>query len=89
LRPVEIGGLTEVSEVTIKLTKVADDLYYVTATAAQWRGGQTWSSSEPLHSNQIAQELVDRGFFVQDICDALFEQDPKWVERSQDNSRNS
>jgi len=66
---------------TIRIRKVSDDLYHVEAIAAQWRGGEKWTSSEPLNHKQLVKELTQRGFHIQDIVDALAEEDPAWANK--------
>jgi hypothetical protein len=51
-------GAPKEPDVTMTLRKISDDLHYVSATAAQWRGGETWSQFGPLSSSQFAQELA-------------------------------
>jgi hypothetical protein len=70
------------TDLMIKVRKVSDDLYYVSAIPPRWRGGEAWSLAEPLSANQIAKELFDRGFHQQDIGDAIYEADQIGVEKS-------
>lgn len=69
---------------SIKVTRISDDLYYVSALLPPWKGGQLWSPLEPLSGIQLVQELTDRGIAMQEICDAIAQQDPLWVEKSRD-----
>jgi hypothetical protein len=60
---------------TILMRKVGEDLYSVSAAAPLYRGGQTWAPEHPLNRDQIAEELMSRGYHVQDIGDAFAEAD--------------
>jgi hypothetical protein len=60
---------------TILMRKVGEDLYSVSAAAPLYRGGQTWAPEHPLNRDQIAEELMSRGYHVQDIGDAFDEAD--------------
>ena len=71
--PIRFAGVR--SNIMIRLSKLSMDQYLVSATAAQWRGGESWESSEPLTAVQLGTELARRGFHVQDITDAIAEAD--------------
>lgn len=66
---------------TINVEKVAEDRYLISATAPQWRGDEAWSSPAPLDAESAVNELMRRGFHIQDIWDAFTEEDPSWAER--------
>jgi len=34
-----------------------------------------------MDGKSLVEELVQRGFHVQDVCDAMIEGDPAWLER--------
>jgi len=69
---------------TIKVTKVSEDLYLASLTLPDVPNvKEEWSTTEPLHGRQLTRELLDRGCHQTDIGDALYEQDPKWVEKLQ------
>jgi hypothetical protein len=69
---------------SIQVTKISDDLYYVSALTPPWKGGELWSPAEPLSGLQLVEELTDRGIAMTDICGAMEQQDPLWVEKSRD-----
>jgi hypothetical protein len=54
-------------------------LYEATATSPHVRSA--WSTTEPISARQLIEELTLRGCHQRDIGDALYEQDPKWVEK--------
>jgi len=67
---------------TISVTKVADDLYMVVATPPEV--GEEWSPPEPIRGRQLTRELLERGAHQTDIGDAMYRQDPLWVEKLRD-----
>jgi hypothetical protein len=44
---------------------------------------EAWSTNEALTGLQLTNELVARGCHQVDIGDAMYEQDPLWVEKLQ------
>jgi hypothetical protein len=69
---------------TIKVTKISEDLYHASAIVPQWRGTEEWSPAEPFSAKQIAEALFARGFHQQDIGDAIHKADQDWISRSHD-----
>ena len=69
---------------TIKITKVSDDLYPATLILPDMPAvKEAWSTNEALTGLQLTNELVARGCHHVDIGDAMYEQDPLWVEKLQ------
>ena len=66
----------------ITVRKISDDTYEVSATPPHVQ--EAWSSTKPIHGHQLVRELIERGAHQQDIGDAIYEQDPRWVEKSRD-----
>lgn len=66
---------------SIEVKKVAENLYTVLSKAPEWRGGEEWSRTQPIDGGTLVNELAQRGFHPQDICDAMDEADPQWKER--------
>jgi hypothetical protein len=64
---------------TITMKKVSEGLYVVSATPPHVR--EAWSTTEPLHTDQIIQELLSRGAHQTDVGDAFYEQDRDWVKK--------
>jgi hypothetical protein len=62
---------------TVTVTK--QGLYEATATPPHV--SSPWSTTVPIPARQLIEELSRRGCHQQDIGDALYEQDPKWVEK--------
>jgi hypothetical protein len=68
--------------VTIKVTKVSDDLYLAELTLPDLPNvTEAWSTTAPMSGNALARELVDRGCHQSDIGAAFYEQDPMWIEK--------
>lgn len=65
---------------TIMVRKVSENYSTVDArkTVAE---GTVWLSPEPMDEKSIVEELMKRGFHVQDIVDAMVEADPTWLDR--------
>lgn len=66
---------------TIKVKLVSNDHFSVYARATQNEGGEEWSPLSPLDGKTIVEELMKRGFHIQDIVDAMVEADPNWLGR--------
>jgi SOS response regulatory protein OraA/RecX len=63
---------------TITVKRIAENLYSVSAKAAEWRGGEEWSPKQPMDGRRLVEKLARRGFHVQDICESMAEADPQW-----------
>lgn len=63
----------------IIVKKISDGLYIASATPPHVH--EAWSTSQPLDTDQIIQELLSRGAHQTDIGDAFYEQDKDWVEK--------
>jgi hypothetical protein len=68
---------------SLNVRKMINGLYEVKATPPHVN--EAWSSSEPVSVQRLIDELKARGCHQQDIGDALYEQDPKWVEKLKGN----
>ena len=67
------------SDMSLAVKKTRDGLYEATATPPHVKA--SWSTTEPIVAKRLIEELKSRGCHQQDIGDALYEQDPKWVEK--------
>lgn len=72
-------GEKENKQMTISVTKVADDLYTANATPPEVE--EQWSTVEPMHGRELTRELTERGAHQTDIGDAMYRQDPLWIEK--------
>ena len=69
---------------TIKITKVSDDLYPAKLILQDMPAEkEAWSKNEALTGLQLTYDLVARGCHQVDVGDAMYEQDPLWVEKLQ------
>jgi hypothetical protein len=59
--------------------KTPDGLYEATATPPHVKNA--WSTTQPMPARRPVEELKARGCHQQDIGDALYKQDPRWVEK--------
>ena len=66
---------------TIKVKWVSNDRYTALAVTPQWKGGGSWSTPEPMNGKSLVEELMSRGWHVQDVVDAMVEADPMWLEK--------
>lgn len=66
---------------TIKVKRVSDDSYTALAEAPKRRGGGSWSTPKPMDGKSLVEELMRRGWHVQDVVDAMVEADPMWLEK--------
>jgi hypothetical protein len=64
---------------SLTVRKTGNGLYEATATPPDVKS--PWSTSEPMQAQKLVQELGARGCHQQDIGDAMYEQDPEWVEK--------
>jgi hypothetical protein len=64
---------------SLVLEKISDDRYTAQATPPHVRAA--WSTTDPLPVRRLIEELRQRGAHQRDIGDALYEQDPNWVEK--------
>jgi hypothetical protein len=67
------------SEMSLQVKKTAEGLYEACATPPHVK--TAWSTAAPVPTRQLIEELKSRGCHQQDIGDALYEQDPDWVEK--------
>lgn len=66
---------------TIRVRKVAANFFTVHANKTLAEGGEAWSPMEPMEEKFLVEELMRRGFHVQDVVDAMVEADPTWLAR--------
>ena len=67
----------------LRVERVSDDLYNAEATVPPREGGGSWSTAEPMDGKSLVEELMRRGWHVQDVVDAVAEVDPAWREKHQ------
>jgi len=73
------------AEMTITVKKVADDLYMASLTLPDVPNVKAeWTTTMPLTARNLVRELLARGCHSTDIGDAMYEQDPEWIEKSRD-----
>jgi hypothetical protein len=65
----------------IQVRKVSENCFSAFARKAQYEGAEEWSTTEPLNEKTLVDELMRRGFPVQDIVDAMMGADPTWIKR--------
>jgi hypothetical protein len=65
----------------LEVKKIAEDLYVAIATPPEVR--EEWSTTEPLSANKLIKQLDNRGCHSADIGDAMYHQDPEWIEKAQ------
>ena len=66
----------------IRVKKVSDDLYLVSATPPDV--DEEWSPTEQLSGRELTRILIEKGGHQQDIGDAMYDADPMWVEKLRD-----
>jgi hypothetical protein len=66
----------------LKIVKVSDDLYSVSATPPDV--GEEWTPSGPVRGRHLTRELIERGMHQTDVGDAMYEADPDWVSKLRD-----
>jgi hypothetical protein len=64
---------------SLSVKKAPGGLYEATATPPHVKSA--WTTVEPMPARRLIDELKSRGCHQQDIGDALYEQDPNWVEK--------
>jgi hypothetical protein len=64
---------------SLDVIKIDDRHYTASATPPHVR--EAWSTPAALPIRELIKELQARGCHQQDIGDALYEQDPRWVEK--------
>lgn len=63
----------------LSIKKMPSGLYQATATPPHVK--DAWTTPKPLTAREVMKELEARGWHQQHIGDALYEQDPNWVEK--------
>ena len=64
---------------TLTIKKVAQNLYEATVTPPHTK--RDWSTAAPLPGRSLTEQLLSLGCHQTDIGDAMYEQDPKWIEK--------
>ena len=64
---------------TLIIKKIAENLYE--ARVAPPHAKTEWSTVAPVPGRYLTTELLRLGCHQRDIGDAMYEQDPKWVEK--------
>lgn len=72
---------------TIKVRKVSGNYFSVYARTTLADGSDEWSPTEPMEEKSLVEELMRRGFHIQDIVDAMVEADPTWLERQKNGNQ--
>jgi hypothetical protein len=68
---------------TIRVKKVSEDRYMAKLMLPDMAAVKAeWSTTDPLSSHDLVNELLARGCHQIDIADAIAEQDPDWIEKS-------
>lgn len=63
----------------ITVKALANDLFEAQASPPHVKS--VWSTVEPISARKLVAELKSRGAHQQDIGDAMYEQDPNWIEK--------
>jgi hypothetical protein len=63
----------------LSIKKLPSGLYEASVTPPHVK--YAWTTSGPLPARDLVKELQARGCHQQDIGDAMYEQDPSWVEK--------
>jgi hypothetical protein len=70
------------SKMAIKIQKVSENLYTASLTLPDVPNVQEeWTTPHPLPGRRLTDELLARGCHQTDIGDAMYGQDPMWVEK--------
>ena len=64
---------------SLVVKKNSNGLYEATVTRPNTKN--TWSTTEPIPAKRLIEELKKQGCHQQDIGDAMYEQDPNWIEK--------
>lgn len=71
--------LRQEGDVSLNIKMVGNNLYEVNASPPHVKAA--WSSERPMSARMLIEELRSRGCHQQDIGDAMYEQDPGWIEK--------
>jgi hypothetical protein len=63
----------------LSIRKLPSGLYEASATPPHVK--KAWTTPEPLTARDLINELQVRGCHQHDVGDAMYEQDPGWVEK--------
>jgi hypothetical protein len=75
----EHPGLPVQSIMAIKIERVDDDLYCVSASPPE--ASEIWSPPERMTGREATKGLIAKGCHQQDVGDAMYAADPNWVEK--------
>jgi hypothetical protein len=64
---------------SLTVKKASNGLYEAAATPPHVK--TSWSTTEPIPAKRLIEEWKARGCHQRDIGDALYEQDPDWIEK--------
>jgi len=63
----------------LSIKKVGDREYIASATSPHVT--TAWATDRPMPARELVKELQARGCHQKDVGDALYEQDPLWLEK--------
>jgi len=64
---------------SLTIKKLSNGLYKASASSPHLK--ISWATLQPIQARALIKELQERGCHQQDIGDAMYEQDPEWVEK--------
>lgn len=64
---------------TLTIKKVAENLYEAIVTSPHAK--RDWSTATPLPGRALTEQLLSLGCHQTDIGDAMYEQDPEWIQK--------
>jgi hypothetical protein len=64
---------------SLTIKRDSQGLYQAAATPPHVSA--SWSTGEPISASRLIEELKARGCHQRDIGDAMYEQDPDWIEK--------
>jgi hypothetical protein len=64
---------------SLTIKKLSNGLYQASASPPHVK--IAWATTQPMQARALIKELQARGCHQQDIGDAMYEQDPEWVEK--------
>ncbi|MFC5864327.1 hypothetical protein ACFPT7_18620 [Acidicapsa dinghuensis] len=80
--PMPLAQPREMREIQmLEVKKIAEDLYIAIATPPEV--DEEWFTPKALSAHQLIKELSNRGAHSTDIGDAMYQQDPAWLEKAQ------
>lgn len=67
------------NDMGLNIKRLTSGLYEASATPPHVKAA--WTSSQPLPARELIKKLQARGCHPRDVGDAMYEQDPSWVEK--------